>query len=62
MEDRFAVLVRSAPPAGCRCYWAPRSENFGGDTEVTWVLITIYPDCPIHKWLTSQDYPVATDS
>lgn len=62
MERRFAVLVRSEPPAGCRCIWVARSENFGADAEVTWVLTTIDPKCPIHKWLESQLYPVATDS
>jgi len=62
MDQRFAVLVRSEPPAGCKCVWVARSENFGADVQVTWVLTTIAPGCPIHMWLESQPYPVAIDS
>lgn len=62
MDPRFTVLVRSAPPAGCRCVWVASCENFGADTVAAWRLKDVNPSCPIHKWLESQPYPVVKDS
>ena len=62
MDPRFPVLVSSAPPAGCRCHWEPDVNNWGGDTVVKWRRYKEDPECPIHKWLESQPYPVVKDS
>lgn len=55
------MVVGSGPPAGCRCRWIPRTQNWGGDTKVAWVLWEIDPGCHLHG-MVSPDKPLDTDS
>jgi len=56
------VVLAAEVPRDCRCSWTARRHDTGGDVLITWLLIGLDDNCPLHMWLESQEYPVVKDS